>query len=555
MKNKFPTKICIGENFGWRQINFSEGFIYFKGHLNSRTSREEVIKLGYALLGAKHGRVSHLSEIDGHFACIVQTNSFIIAAVDRARTIPLLWALLPDKSFLIGDRAEPFLEKLPSAWKYLDQGAIKELALSGFVLGRNTIHSSVKGLLAGEILVISPSERRPKIFCYSMYRPWMLREGRAEKYWRNDLKEHTLAVLDKLIKRADGRQILVPLSAGLDSRLIISGLRHLGYKNVHSFSYGRPGNHEAAAAKEISSHLNYPWHFIPTRTKNVRTMRKSDDFQNFSILSDNLIATPVEQDVFTIMSLGQQTWSEPDGIIVNGQSGDFITGKHIPDSLAIELPDDRMAREKIILDAIIKKHFGLWSDLQTEENILKIKERIWDEFNEAKAPLDVQELSFSLYEFSEFLNRQSKYVLGNQRSYEVFGWDWHLPLWDKEYIDFWQKVPLKLKYKQKLYEDMLVEQNWGGVWNTLLPAPSWHTPSAIVPIRHLAHLFCVPFGEQVWKSIDKRFFGHITDPLRKYAAVSYSKVAFGAEHRNAVSWLTALYLERHGLNRRGESIG
>ena len=148
---------------------------------------------------------------------------------------------------------------------------------------------------------------------------------------------------------------------------------------------------------------------------------------------------------------------------------------------------------KIILDAIIKKHFGLWSDLQTEENILKIKERIWDEFNEAKAPLDVQDLSFSLYEFSEFLNRQSKYVLGNQRSYEVFGWDWHLPLWDKEYIDFWQKVPLKLKYKQKLYEDMLVEQNWGGVWNTLLPAPSWHTPSAIVPIRHLAHLFCVPF--------------------------------------------------------------
>ena len=47
---------------------------------------------------------------------------------------------------------------------------------------------------------------------------------------REELRNLTLKILQKLIVRANGRQILLPLSAGLDSRLIASGLKHLGYE-------------------------------------------------------------------------------------------------------------------------------------------------------------------------------------------------------------------------------------------------------------------------------------------------------------------------------------
>ena len=50
------------------------------------------------------------------------------------------------------------------------------------------------------------------------------------------------------------------------------------------------------------------------------------------------------------------------------------------------------------------------------------------------------------------------------RVYEYFGFDWSLPLWDKDYIEFWRSVNRKFKDNQNLYENVLIRQNFGGVW-------------------------------------------------------------------------------------------
>lgn len=546
--------ISIGKDYGWSLFEIPEGNIYFKGYLNSHTdTAEAAAHLSHALINAGRGELNALETVDGHFAAIVETPQCTIAAVDRVRSIPLLWAILPNGDFMIGDHAAPFKEHLVLGKNEIDLNAAQDLALAGYVLGRDTLYRPVKALLPGELAVFAGAGAKPEIRRYALYRPWLVQtEERDENLWRQELRDITLNILQKMIDRAQGRQFLLPLSAGLDSRLIASGLKHLGYKNVQCFSYGRPGNHEADAAKQIAAALGYSWHFLPTSTRERRRRRRESNFARFMTLADTLVATPVEQDVFTIMDLHRQPWAARDGIIVNGQTGDFIAGNHIPPSLNGNAPPQRQAREAAIFVAIANKHFDLWTDLRTPQNLERIKARVWKDFEEVNGPLDDPALAFALYEFSEFQNRQAKYVLGNQRSYEVFGWDWHLPLWDVDYLEFWQKVPLTMKFGQRLYREMLVEADWGGVWTSLLPAPRWITPAVIRPLRHAAHLLCLPFGDTAWKAVDRRFFNHITDPLRKYSAVGYWQVATGPAHRNVVAWLTALYLERHGLSRDGK---
>ena len=48
-------------------------------------------------------------------------------------------------------------------------------------------------------------------------------------------------------------------------------------------------------------------------------------------------------------------------------------------------------------------------------------------------------------------------MITGQRIYECLGHDWRLPLWDNDYLDFWETVPLRFKAGQRLYNEMLHE--------------------------------------------------------------------------------------------------
>ena len=89
---------------------------------------------------------------------------------------------------------------------------------------------------------------------------------------------------------------------------------------------------------------------------------------------------------------------------------------------------------------------------------------MWNEIVEGCNDIQKNSNDHLFYEYSEFIDRQSKYTISGQRMYEYYGYDWRLPLWDDEYLLFWQKVPLNFKLKQKLYIEMLKKNNFGNVW-------------------------------------------------------------------------------------------
>ena len=86
---------------------------------------------------------------------------------------------------------------------------------------------------------------------YHTWLPYKKNKNRSSSQINSDLKKVNNKIIEKLIASCKNRCIVIPLSAGLDSRFILSGLVHMGYKNIRTFSYGREHNREKKIAIEI----------------------------------------------------------------------------------------------------------------------------------------------------------------------------------------------------------------------------------------------------------------------------------------------------------------
>ena len=52
-------------------------------------------------------------------------------------------------------------------------------------------------------------------------------------------------------------------------------------------------------------------------------------------------------------------------------------------------------------------------------------------------------------------NHVSKFINSTVRTYEIFGYEWRLPLWDNDFTDWWYSVPTELRSNSTLYHEYL----------------------------------------------------------------------------------------------------
>ena len=93
------------------------------------------------------------------------------------------------------------------------------------------------------------------------------------------------------------------MSAGLDSRLIASGLKHFNYKNVKCFSYGIHNNYESNASMLISKKLGYDWIFVEITHNKAKKFYKSKEYKDYITKSIDGCATSTIQGLFAIDQL------------------------------------------------------------------------------------------------------------------------------------------------------------------------------------------------------------------------------------------------------------
>jgi len=474
----------------------------------------------------------------GHFSFSISNNKKALCGADHVRTIPLFYTL-SNMEVIIGNYA-PYISKIIEIdERGCNKQAALEIAMSGYTIGKKTLHPKISQLCAGELLILKDDKLEVKE--YYQYSPWKLKDKRKAQL-KKELTKISRVVLEDMVKSADGRQLVVPLSAGNDSRFIVSGLKELGVKNVFCFSYGVDDSFEVKTASQVAEHLGYPWLHVPLSISSQKKSFKEEAFNNFLEFSDTLSNAQVLIDYSAVKFLKESNAISKDAIFVNGNSGDFITGGHIKSNSFLDSGQ--------LVKSIIKKHYSLWNCLKSKDNFAKINNELEKYVDHLMRNNNLTHSNFSeISENMEWKGRQSKIVTTTQRSYEFHNYEWRLPMWDPIYMNFWEGVEKKYKVNQSLYLETLLENNWGGVWNNITVNDFSIASNKLRLFRGFLKLFFIFFGKDTWHKFDKRFFAYFYDDTAATAIIPYSKSIFdicGARDRN--SWIVKKYLHEKGVN-------
>jgi len=535
------VEALIEPRHGWQRHAIGGAPVWFRGYVHGRGAAQvaaEAAALGEAEVAA------WLDRLDGHYSLVVLRADRAWAAVDPVRSYPLIWAR--DGESVVITHSGPAIERrLGLRPNDIEPAMAIAVAHGSFTIGDATLYRRVRQIGPGQYLWIDGSGVAPRR--YHRWQPWRPAEADPEDLAK-PLSALNRKLIDDLVASAGGRPILVPLSAGLDSRFMASGLKEAGYANVRCVAYGLAGNREAHMSREIAQRLGYPWAFVPYTQGRMRRTLRSADYGSYKAYSDSLTCIHFPQEYRMLADLRAQNALPHDTIVVNGQAGDFIAGNHIPATL-FESGGSAEARRERVIAALMAKHFKHWSALATPARLATIAGLLAKEIDAIGGMPEQPAGDHGIYEYCEFQDRQSKYVLNGQRVYEYFGLEWRVPLWDRAYMDFWAKAPLAAKKRETLYRTVLTRDNWGGVWRDVPVNPQRVRPHWIRPLRALAKLAYAPLGRARWHRFERRAFQYWMSTTCAYAAWPWHRVAFDRRgHVGASSWHAADYLAGKGVS-------
>jgi asparagine synthase (glutamine-hydrolysing) len=499
--------------------------VYFAGN------RRQVAGLVGALLSAPDdaAREAALRSADFLFALIIETGAGVVAATDRIRSTPVFHAVDRDGKFCVSNDARALRDRIADTAP--DSEALLEIEMAGFVTGPGTVCRHLYQIESGAFLHLPAAGQSAVQQRYYRFLP--ADGGRTADH---DLGEVLDRIFDGLVERADGRPVLVPVSGGLDSRLVLAKLAERRCPNLSAFSYGMPGNTDAESGRRVAERLGVAWRFVPSRPAAHRAFFRGPDARAFWRFADGLGCVPSPQDIVPLSEMRAAGLVTPGTIVVNGQTGDFLTGGHIPKTFV----ETDILVERIV-DEILGKHYALWRSLASPANRARMAARVRALAGLPDAGSLPREEAVARHALWEFEGRQARWVVNAQRTYEYLGLDWELPLWQPALVDLFRDLPVDEKVGQRRYRAYLEKWDFAGLFAGFVRArSSWPRGRRALAVVEKAALLAGGAPLQARANAVLRYFGHYAHQtaelgFREFLSVRHDMRHIGAHH--ARLWL------------------
>ncbi|NQT86614.1 hypothetical protein HQ560_07615, partial [bacterium] len=379
--------------------------------------------------------------LNGCWALVAEwSDGHVIVAVDKLRSIPLFYAVGPDVH-IVSSSCEVVAERLPR--KRLDEQAALDYLLAGYVTGPDTLVDGVKQLQAGEML-----EHRPdsSLTTRRYYRFLPQGDDSADE---EELERELEAVLERafarFVRALGGRRLLVPLSGGVDSRLVAGMLKRYGAENVLCYTYGLSGNGDAVASEAMARVLGYDWQFVEYNGQTWAKWMASEDMRRYWPYAMQGCSLPHFQDLPAVAALTASGHAE--GAVFLPGFEVITTGDHLSPWL-LGRPG---VRPPAAAAACLRDHLNLWLGADHRLPGGMFQQLLSRLESQVRLPGGQTAPQATLYECWDHDNRQGKFIVNSARVYEFYGHDWALPLWDQEIRDFYTSLGEGHRWHRRLY--------------------------------------------------------------------------------------------------------
>jgi asparagine synthase (glutamine-hydrolysing) len=177
-----------------------------------------------------------VSKLDGPFTLAIwdRRTKTLLLSRDKLGERSLYYWVDPDAETLVFASEIKALLAHPGVRAELDTSSLSIYFAFGYIPGERTLFRNVRKLLPGESLSFTPG-RQPVTSKY--WRLPRIADGTDdERFWIESLRELFLEGLGRYVDGA--RRVGVFLSGGLDSSILVAGLRELGVAHIGTFTVG-----------------------------------------------------------------------------------------------------------------------------------------------------------------------------------------------------------------------------------------------------------------------------------------------------------------------------
>lgn len=421
---------------GWKSKESARGRVHWRGHPDSLELLEA------ALVSALDSQATNTFErIAGHWCAVLETPTGYVLAQDRIRSWPLFVAAGRNDSTLITDEIAN-ARTFTGPQGRNEDSAIEFLNL-GYVAGGDTLFPGITQIQAGEWRRLSKSRQGDisVILPSIMHRaPGIHHERELDARFTESLD----TAFDRLFNRIGNRQVVIPLSGGLDSRLLAIAMHDRGHRNVLNFTYGVGKTNEVAISEEVASKLGQPWVFIQYTPEEIREAWAQPAAGEFIRNSYAGASLPHIQDWYAVGKLRESGAISEDAVFLAGHT---IVGNMHDESILFRT--DEVSTPEIV-ELLVQHHATIQpsaKDLIGSPRFIRKLEELLLRVGYDGTPNE----RLNAIEYWNVIERQTKYINHSMRTYEHFGYEWALPMLDLELFDCWNSFDLSIAQDREWY--------------------------------------------------------------------------------------------------------